>query len=438
MKQFYAALLAILPYPCIAQTQPLPDTRTKQALVDSLSHALNHYYVYPDKADGMSRHIAQQLRNNRYDSASSAAELANQLNKDLRTIYNDKHLVIRFDPDLQKRIIAFNTTKRSDPADQQREQRQNYFFRKLEILPSNIGYLEFTNFADTSAAARKTIRAALQFLEHTDAIIIDLRNNYGGNGILAGEFAGFFFDKKIFGGRSYNRLTNQWTDQWLQNNPAVTQGLYMNMPIYLLTSHRTFSAAEGLAYTLQTLRKATVVGDTTRGGAHLTRSFSLGNGFVGFIPFTRHENAVTHTDWEGTGVLPDVYASENNSLPQAQKLILQRQLTTTTHENEQRKIQWQINYLTAQQPAWTPTANELKTLAGEFEEFVFLVRDGQLVCVNKHQSNQTNRLVSIERNLFQVNASMQVAFFVNDQGLADTVKLYWNDGWVDTIKRTGP
>ena len=230
--------------------------------------------------------------------------------KDIRSIYNDAHTRIEYDPQLEKEILQFLSSKEAavklSEAGIAKAEKINFYFKKLEILPSNIGYIELTGFASPGLSSIKTIKAAMQFVAHTDALIIDLRNNFGGNGVTAGQIASYFFSTKTYTGRTYNRIENKWTEEFIENKKAITNGLVLNMPVYILTSNRTFSAAEGLAYTLQTLKNAVIIGDTTRGGAHLTRSFSLGNGFVGFIPFTRGENAVTNTDWESTGVIPGI------------------------------------------------------------------------------------------------------------------------------------
>jgi C-terminal processing protease CtpA/Prc len=174
----------------------------------------------------------------------------------------------------------------------------------------------------------------MQFVANADAVIIDLRNNFGGRSEMANEIASYFFNKPQFTGRVFNRITNSWREDWVVNRPEVTNGLHLKMPVYILTSEQTFSAAEGLAYNLQHLLKAVVVGDTTRGGAHATRSFALGNGFVGFVPFSRIEHAITKTDLEGKGVVPTIAINEERALSKVQAVA---------DTVEGRKLQWLLN-----------------------------------------------------------------------------------------------
>lgn len=324
------------------------DLQTKNTIIENVCNALIKNYVFPDKAKIVVDFIKEQNLLGKYDSISNPNELASRLFKDIRSVNADNHIRIEYDPQLEKDILKFLSSQkganRVTGADILKEEKVNFYFRKVEILPSNIGYIEFNAFANPSPAASKTIKSAMQFVAHTDALIIDLRNNFGGNGITANEIAGYFFNTRTYTGRSFNRIENKWTDKYIDNKKTITGGLVLGMPVYILTSKRTFSAAEGLAYTLQSLRNSSIIGDTTRGGAHLTRSFSLGNGFVGFIPYMREENAVTKTDWEGTGVIPDISTRGSDGLTVAMETILHKKLATATNETEERKIKYIINY----------------------------------------------------------------------------------------------
>ena len=253
---------------------------------------------------------------------------------------------------------------------------------------------------------------------------------------MAAEIESYFFKDKIFTGRSFNRIENKWKDNWIENKPAITNGLVLDMPVYILTSNRTFSAAEGLAYTLQQMKNAIVIGDTTRGGAHLTRSFSLGNGFVGFIPFCKSENIKTKTDWEGTGIIPDITESETNSLLTAQKTILNRQLASASDENEKRKINWLINFYKSKSSVVTVSESDLRKFIGKFEEFEFSIHESQLFCTNTHQINKIDKLIPVSPVLFQIDNESQVEFIADEKGLYSAIKLYWNDGFVDKISKS--
>jgi C-terminal processing protease CtpA/Prc len=408
----------------------------KQQLLDSLGKVLNRNYVYPDTAVVMISSILQKHRNQGYNDINEARQFANQVTKDVKTVFNDNHLSVRFDPDLEKRIRAFEATRQKDQSDFVKEKAQNFFFRKAEILKGNIGYVVFTNFADTNALSRKTVHAAFQFIANTDALILDLRNNFGGRGTMAKEITAYFFDKPQLTGRSFNRIHNKWTEDWVGGQPAITRDVYLTMPIYILTSERTFSAAEGLAYNLKHLKNAVIVGDTTRGGAHSTRSFALGNGFVGFIPFSRGGHIVTKTDWEGTGVIPNVPIKEERSLFKAQELILKNKLAVASDTTEKLKLQWLVNDLYSKVEKVILPEKILNQYTGVFEEFLFTLECGVLYCRNTHQQDKKDKLVAINEHLFKIDEQSQVEFITGKNGTVNSIRLLWDDGWVDTITKS--
>ncbi|MDQ6755990.1 MAG: S41 family peptidase [Bacteroidota bacterium] len=441
MKNITCLLIAFtFSYSLIAQNNPeiKLELPTKNKVIDNICKALNKNYVYPDKAKLMCDYINEQNIIGKYNSITNANELANQVLKHIRSVYNDTHLRIEYDPQLEKEILKFLSSKKDaikiSEADIAKEEKMNFYFKKLEILPSNIGYIEFNGFANPSHEARKTINAAMQFVSHTDALIIDLRNNFGGSG--GQSIANYFFNTKTYTGRSFNRIENKWTDNYIENQKVITNGLVLQMPVYILTSKRTFSAAEGLAYTLQKLKNAVIIGDTTRGGAHLTRSFSLGNGFVGFIPYMRGENVITKTDWEGTGVIPNIAIEESNSLVVAQNIILNKKFNATTNENEKRKINYIINYNKSKNASIIIDPLQASKFTGRFAEFEVVLQGGQLMFRDTNQPTiKYKKMIAITPTSFQVGSDYQVEF-INENGLYNSIKMFWDDGYEDKSSKS--
>lgn len=417
---------------CLLLTALSANAQSTRELADSLSVLLRKAYVFPEKAEAMNGLIKKKQRAGKYEQFNRPEDLAAALTLDLRSVHADRHLIVRYDPQLEKRISTFSQTKKQDTASIRGEQRQNFFFRRAEVLPGNIGYVDFSNFADTNALSRRTVRAAFTFVAHTDALIIDLRSNFGGSTAMAAEIMSYFFPSKTYVGRHYNRIENTWKEEWIVNRPEVTNGLSLTMPVYFLTSKRTFSAAEGFAYTLQQLKKSKVIGQPTAGGAHAARSFALGQGYVVFVPFTRSENAVSHTDWEGTGVIPTDLASDTEALTVAKKIIYHHLLNVVTDSTAIRKFNWLLNELKTALPI---SEKDLNSYTGSFEEFTFFVKEGQLYGT-ANQKGQPYALTYLGNNLFR-GSQWQVEFVKEQSGKYNTLKLYWPDGWVDTIKRSG-
>ena len=269
----------------------------------------------------------------------------------------------------------------------------------------------------------------MQFVSNTDALIIDLRSNRGGSG-KSNNILGYFFDRTIKTGRSFNRITNTWTENFVE--PAE---FYLDIPIYVLTSKRTFSAAEDFAYILQNQHNATIVGTSTNGGAHLTRSFSLGNGFVGFIPYLRSENEKTSTDWEATGVIPDISTTPENALLSAQNEILKTKLEKAT-ENEQSKIQWLINYNQSRISDVVLDSITLDKFIGRYAEFEITKQNDNLYFRDVNQKNNTPFLMTpISQTLFQIGRDYQIEFINESGGKFQSINMSWSDGWAEKINR---
>lgn len=280
-----------------------------------------------------------------------------------------------------------------------------------------------------SDEAQNTIQSAIQFVSNTDALIIDLRSNRGGSG-KSNNILGYFFDRTIKTGRSFNRITNTWAESFVE--PAE---FYLDIPVYVLTSKRTFSAAEGFAYILQNQRNATIVGTPTNGGAHLTRSFSLGNGFVGFIPYSRSENEKTRTDWEATGVIPDISTTPENALLSAQNEILKTKLEKAT-ENEQSKIQWLINYNQSQISEVVLDSTTLDKFIGRYAEFEITKQNDSLYFRDVNQKNKTPFLMTpISQTLFQIGGDYQMEFINELDRKFQSINMSWSDGWTEKISR---
>jgi C-terminal processing protease CtpA/Prc len=173
-------------------------------------------------------------------------------------------------------------------------------------------------FADPAVCGR-TVAAAMDFVAHTDAVIFDLRDNGGGDPQMVALIATYLFDGKEHLNDLYDRKSDKTTQFWTQPSVPGTK-VGGAKPVYVLTSSRTFSGAEEFSYDLKNLKRATIVGETTGGGAHPVRGMRVDDHFMVGVPFARAVNPVSKTDWEGTGVEPDVPAKAADALETAQKL----------------------------------------------------------------------------------------------------------------------
>lgn len=302
------------------QNVKLLSKKEKKQVLNSLLKNLNDAYIFPDVAKKLEGVIQQNMKKGAYNTINDPKLFADTLTYQLRIIMHDKHLGVRYHPDRPISDI------RDTVAERQREEnfmrfmkKVNLGFPKLDILEGNVGYLKIDSFGPVDKVG-EICSAAMNYLTNTDALIIDLRDNHGGDPDMVRYLMSYFFgDKPVHINSLYYRVGNRTDDYW---TIPVKGSKYLDKPVYVLTSGRTFSGGEELAYDFQTQKRGTIVGETTGGGANPGDEVALGNGFFAFIPNGRAVNPITKTNWEGTGVKPDITTVANNALNEAHRLAL--------------------------------------------------------------------------------------------------------------------
>ncbi len=187
----------------------------------------------------------------------------------------------------------------------------NFGIRRVERLDGNVGYLDVRR-VPVPANAGPAITAAMELVAGTYALIIDLRHNGGGAPEGVVYWCSYLFEEHpTHLNDIFNAETGETRQFWAL--PYVPGTRYVDRPVYVLTSSETFSGGEDFAYTLQALGRAEVIGETTGGGAHPTRPFPISPAVHIGIPFARSINPVTGTNWQGTGVVPDVAVPEDQA-----------------------------------------------------------------------------------------------------------------------------
>ena len=198
---------------------------------------------------------------------------------------------------------------------------RNYGISRVERLAGNVGLIEIRYFYRPEWDAEDTIISAMNFLANMDALIVDLRKCQGGNPSGVALVSSYLFEGEAVHLNSlYWRDEDRTEEYWTR--PDVPGPRIGEKPVYVLTSEKTFSAGEEFTYNLQALKRITVVGETTSGGAHPGSPFRLHPHFEGFIPMGMAVNPVTGTNWEGVGVSPDLAVPADTALDRAHKLAL--------------------------------------------------------------------------------------------------------------------
>jgi hypothetical protein len=383
-------LLVVTPWLATAQPAPI-DARERSEVVEAAAGALEKDYVFADVAGKMAALVRGNLRAGHYDAIGTKEEFATRLTADLRSVSRDRHLRVEYAPEfVSGREPADPAARQRDEARRsRREQQGNYAFREVKVLPGNVGYLRFDGFSDSPGAFPVAV-GAMAFLANSDALILDLRQNGGGSPQMIQLLSTYLFDGEpkhlnSFEYRGSSTIEQTWTLPFVPGTrrPAV--------PVFVLTSARTFSAAEEFTYNLKNLQRATIVGETTGGGAHPVRTQPLVAGFAIGVPFARAVNPVSKTNWEGTGVEPDVKVAADDALGTAHRLALEKLAASEPDERLRTFYQWPLDELLARRQPFSLTPDALPQFAGTFGPRVISVEAGQL----HYQRDKGRRLTMI-------------------------------------------
>ncbi|WP_432378287.1 S41 family peptidase [Duganella sp. P38] len=337
------------PPPATQRSQPLSAT-SKAAAVDLLAQRLSAKYVFADVGDTMAAAVREHLRKGDYEKVATDAEFADLLNKHIRAVNPDKHLSILYVPNARPDMPR-PSIKQGMPAEVKQRMTEvgkhiNFTFEKVERLPGNIMYVKFDGFFDLDIA-KDAATAAMTLAANGDAMIIDLRENRGGNPRMVAYMSSFLLgDKKIHLSDIYFRADNETNSFW--SDPTVPGPRFgADKPVYVLTSGETFSAAEDFTYNLQALKRITVVGETTGGGAHPIQPFRIDTNLVAVIPVGRSINPVTQGNWEGVGIKPDVAVAADKALAKANALALRQVLPQIKNPQERTSVEKKLAELEA-------------------------------------------------------------------------------------------
>jgi len=298
------------------QASPSPSLRNKaykSGVLKKIAELIKDKYVLAEKAGPYAAEFRRMAKAGAYASITDATEFAKKVTADLQAITHDKHVSLR-------RIEASDVGEKAvsplhHPVRFHRlARRENTGFRKLEWINGHIGYLDLIRF-NAIDQARDKIEGAMRFLENADAILIDIRENGGGSGDYLSSFflphptqlTGWYY-------RENDYLEECWTTREMGGKPLV------DVPLFVLIGPNTFSAAEIFAYDLQALKRAVLVGEPTKGGAHSIDLFKIDDQFEINISTSYAINPVTGGNWEGTGVIPDVPAPADRVLKTAVEL----------------------------------------------------------------------------------------------------------------------
>ncbi|MFT5285086.1 MAG: hypothetical protein ACI8TQ_001247 [Planctomycetota bacterium] len=328
-NRFVTACLLVLVTVCAAANAQddklVLDGARRTQVIERTLELLRDRYVFPEVGQAMSGLVSGKLTDGAYDSISNPSALAIALTSDLQGLSKDLHLRVSFNP--QVSMFEENQTPEVEAEVNARAAYVNYGFERVERLACNVGYIDLRNFHSADLGGPTAI-AAMNFVANSNAIIFDLRQNGGGSPEMVQLISSYLFGEKSVHLNSLYWREGESTEEYWTDPKAP--GLHCpDVPVFVLTSGRTFSAAEEFSYNLQSLGRATIVGETTGGGAHPGGSVPVDDQFAVWIPMGRAINPITKTNWEGVGVEPEVDVPAHIALEMAHMLAIEGLLGST-------------------------------------------------------------------------------------------------------------
>ena len=298
------------------------DEIVLKEVIQSLSEKLMAYYVFPDIAKEICTNLQKHLEDGTYSDITEGEFLAFALTTHIQEVNQDRHLQVRWyaEPLPVHEGSMLNNKEKVEQL-KQKAKLENYGIYKVERLPGNAGYIDIRYFYRTSWGSSETIVAAMGFLANMNAVIVDLRNCEGGNPGTVALICSYFFEGEPVHLNSLYWRENDITEQYW-TLPYVPGRRIVDQPVYILISKDTFSGGEEFSYNLQALRRATLIGEATAGGAHPGSPYRIHTHFEVFIPNGRTINPVTGQNWEGIGVQPDVSVASDKALKVAHDMAL--------------------------------------------------------------------------------------------------------------------
>ncbi len=356
------------------------DADKKNEIVQSVSQLLVDKYIFLETAEKMQALLKTKLKDGMYDSIDSVDDFARVLTEDLRSVSKDRHIRVVHDPEMVRRIkIREGESEEERKKERERvieeERQENFGFQKIELLDGNIGYLDLRYFSGVRPSGETAV-AAMNFLANASSIIIDLRKNGGGDPAMIQLLSSYFLEDythlNSFENRGEDSLQQFWT------LPYVPGRTMYETALYILTSRRTFSGAEEFTYNMKNLRRATIIGETTGGGAHPGGLQIATHDFLVWVPTGRAINPISKTNWEGTGIEPHVSVPQEKALEKAHTMALEKLIENTEDEAKKNALSWGLEELKALANPVKIEPSILKRYIGKYTRGDVILENDQL------------------------------------------------------------
>ncbi len=425
-KLLLPALLTAVPVSALAADSL--DRAAQQRIVSAVGTLLENHYVFAETGKRASQTLQQRQQAGHYAQQVTADQLARAISDDLVTLTGDHHFQFFHDPERARALTGTanaSATEVLSDAEIEDARSQNFGLREARVLDGNIGYIKLDAFYDLPLAA-EAITAAMALVTHTDALILDLRRNHGGSSDTARFLVSYAFDAgetRLFDMHSRESGVDQ--HQPYQTLPYLPGPRRPARKTYILTSNYTFSAAESVAYSLQSHKKGIVVGEASGGGAHMWSPYVAADHFVLHLPTSRPVDAITGGNWEGAGVKPDIPASPESALLTAHRVALE---TLVAERGQVQRYLWPIPALRAQESPVTLSAAQMARFVGEYQDQRTVTGEANQLFYQRDNGIRY-RLLPLQENLFALVGAPEVRIeFLETQKQISALRVLYDDG----------
>jgi tetratricopeptide (TPR) repeat protein len=340
MKHLVIILFTLSIQTLFSQETTLSEAYKKET-IEKLSLLIQDFYIYPDVAKKTNEHLYKQYETGYFEKCKDIETFATELTEVVQSVNKDKHMRIMSN----KPYIAPENTLEAKAAHRMGQindyRNYNHGFKELKMLEGNVGYLDLRMFAPMERA-KEIADAYMKLLSLSDAVIIDLTHNGGGDPSMVQYLCSYFFDKKLhlnsLNYREGNRTEEFWTLEEVGGKKLA------DIPLFIMIGEETFSGAEEFAYNMLTQKRATLIGQTSAGGANPGETRGINKDLSVFIPTGRAINPITNTNWEGVGVQPEILTKKEETFDHA--LILAQKAADSLRKNKlETYIQLQQNLI---------------------------------------------------------------------------------------------
>jgi len=309
------------------------DRNEMKSVAEGIALLIRKNYLFEKKADSIADRFLFWFKHENWPYTINPLVFASRMEKALFSQTNDLHFYID--------VAISKSTQGAVQGSGWVGRDFNYGVAKLDWLPGKIGYMEYRFFNFTMIpGAKEAIDQVMNVFSRADAVIIDLRNNSGGDGEMARYFISYLIPGDSIPLLSWMNRRNDTTNTQSQYSFKSLSAAKINeKPIFILTSGGTGSSAEMFAFLCRKYRSALIVGESTAGGGHNMSVFPVGERFTIGIPSGRFYDPETGIGWEETnGVQPDIPIPAYSALRVAHELALDAIVEKSKDTNYRKKM----------------------------------------------------------------------------------------------------